>query len=173
MQDDEAIELNDIPEEKWRIVAEPIILRIMELQGLRYFKHEIKIQLEEELSTPGHPVKIDYIVFEKLILGARAARAELIKRPFADVKADAISFYEAVIRCDDTHFKDKIRAQERLDLLLGLEREGQSLDTPEDKAARVREALKEALGYDTDDGIDGQVDASQTASGTASSVEQH
>jgi len=150
----------------------PLVDRVLELQSLRYFKHEIRIKLEEELSTPDKPIKIEWVLLGKLLAAANRRREKLLKRPASEVRCDALTFYETMIRSEETKPMDKIRSQERLDLLLGLERYGMEGETPEDKAQKARAALKEALGQMSDGSdTDRQMDSAQVSSATASPLE--
>ena len=156
-----------------------LVDRVLELQSLRYFKHEIKIKLEEELSTSDKPITIEWHLLLRLVAAANRRRERLLKRPTAEVKCDAITFYETMIRSEETKAGDKIRSQERLDLLFGLERGGMEGDTPEDKAAKAREALKQALGQmevprvdDEFNNTNGQMDTAQVSSAATPSVDE-
>lgn len=56
---------------------------------------------------------------------------------------EAIAFYESVIRDPNSDFSAKIRAQERIDKILGLEFTGAKSDTVDEFARKIREALED------------------------------
>lgn len=56
-------------------------------------------------------------------------------------RAEAIAFYEALSSDESASVGDRLRAQERLDKILGLEYKGAVSDDADEQAKRIREVL--------------------------------
>lgn len=116
--------------------CEEVVDQVVEYLGMKMRKSHIKIKLRELL---GEEIAINTI--EHLISTARKRIVELYQVDVSEFKGSAIEFYSSVIRKDDVPLKYKLVAQQRLDILLGLEHT--SLEDPQTYAQRVLDAMKE------------------------------
>lgn len=119
------------------VVTNELTEFVAECIGFRWKKYKIKAALIDMLETDISPRSL-----ERLMQGARKLIQDRSERPIAENKGNAIEFYEAVIADDDVKPETKIKAQERLDLILGIQNTNE--EPPEDQAAKVRQLLKEA-----------------------------
>lgn len=78
---------------------------------------------------------------QKIISKAKELNRERYGVPTLTHKTNAVAFYEAVIANEAFPLKERIRAQERLDQLLGLEARYANNADPQEVAAKARELL--------------------------------
>jgi hypothetical protein len=64
---------------------------------------------------------IDHTTIERYLLRAREAMLEDLTRGRQTHRAGALAFYESVLADHSASLRDKVKAQERIDKLLGLE----------------------------------------------------
>lgn len=81
------------------------------------------------------------VTAERLITEAREKLRDRMGITKEEGRNEAIAFYESVIRDPQSDFSAKIKAQERIDKILGLEFTGAKSDTVDEYARKIREAI--------------------------------
>lgn len=119
---------------------EEVVELTMDLLAKRQFKSTIKTIVQEATGLKYNPAK-----FEALLTKARVRMSGHLKKAREDTKGCAIENYEAIIR-DKPGSADALRAQERIDALLGHDAKFSAHDGVEELATKMRRAIEEARG---------------------------
>lgn len=105
----------------------------------RWWNSQITQSIKPILIKHGLPHETPDI--KTIITNAKGRMREAAGKSREDVKAEAIAFYEEMIRDESTDPVVKIKAQERLDKIFGTESKHDAFDADE-KARTVRKALQ-------------------------------
>jgi len=120
-------------------------------------KHAIKRHLAKRLKRD----RVAPSQVERFMSAARAAIRDSAKAPKADKAAEALAFYERMKHKATATDRDMLRAQERIDELLGLSAkyasEAEKTDSAAEFATKAHEAMRQMLGAD----LGGDITASQ------------
>lgn len=129
-------------------LSDALIELVAEMIGLRYRKGEIKRELAKFNATEANPQgePPSQGVFERLMREARELIRERLEISQSEAAGEAIAFYESVIRDPDIDVREKLRAQDQLERLLGLgarfAQDGDKKST-RDKVEELRRAFQE------------------------------
>jgi DNA polymerase III gamma/tau subunit len=104
----------------------------------RWWKSQIFAALRPVLEKQG--LKSDNYTLTCIMTKAKEQIREAAGKSKLDAKAEAVSFYEEIIRDESVDANVKIKAQERLDHILGIESKHDKVD-PDETARKVREAI--------------------------------
>lgn len=117
-------------------ICDELVEFVMARMAVRKYKSQIRAELEAAL---GQEVKVD--TYEKICqLARKRIELEACKRP-KRFYADSVAFYESVLANEEVPWNVKVRAQENLEVLVGL-RERQGAKSPEDHARDIGQVLK-------------------------------
>jgi hypothetical protein len=116
-------------------VSDELVDQVAEWLGMKLRKSHIKAKLREIYPD----VKICTIM--RLITLAKARIIEIFNVDPNEFKGLSIEFYSAIIRNPDSPIKYKLVAQQRLDILLGLE--NVVTEDPQQFAQKIHDAMKE------------------------------
>lgn len=118
------------------LVCDLVVDAVVEWLGKKYKKSQIKLELAQ--INGGKP--LNPWVVEKIIHLARIKIRNIYHIDPVEFKGSSIEFYSSVIRNPKFSVKDKLVAQQRLDVLLGLEH--LATDDPAVYAEKVKEAME-------------------------------
>ena len=118
--------------------TDELIDQVAEWLGMKLRKSHIKVKLREV-----YP-EIKICVIERLITLAKKRIIEIFHIDPQEFKGSSVEFYSSVIRDTEVPVKFRLVAQQRLDILLGLEHI--SSDDPNEYASKVQDALREMDG---------------------------
>lgn len=122
-----------------KIPWDDLVEMVIQMQACYYPEWKIR---KEVTRVMGKQTTKSFLI--KCISGARARMKAREFEAGKNGKMDAIEFYQMVIGSKDAKFRDRIKAQERLDSLLGHDAKfGDQGEHVEDKAAKIRETLKQ------------------------------
>lgn len=147
------------------LVCDLIVDAVVEWLGKKYRKSQIKL----ELAKINGGERLDFRVVDHIISLAKKKIRNLYHVDPIEFKGSSIEFYQSVIRNPKAKIKDKLVAQQRIDVLLGLEH--LATDDPAIYAEKVKAAMKAM-----DDSVTGQKpdeDSSQESTLQSKSKEQH
>ena len=119
------------------LVGEEIIEMVAGWIAQRWYKHQIKKQLEFMLEQP-----VAARTLERIMARARSLIKEGTVLSIEEHRLASIAFYTDIIRNPKCDVKHKIKCQERLDVLLRIEQAGEDNEGLAEKQAKVREMLK-------------------------------
>jgi len=123
---------------KPQISTDEVVEIVEDMVAMRKKRSHIRDMIFDINGGPCSRTTVDKIIF--------MARANIMAREKTDVteqRAKALEFYEAVIREDNVSVQQKLEAQKQLVELLGLgAKHNVNALTPQDAAARAREALR-------------------------------
>jgi hypothetical protein len=125
------------------VVCDELIDFVVQGMSLRKYKSVIKRDMIEKLGMP-----ISNASFERICSKARQRIALSAMRKPKRFYEDGISFYEQIIADDTVPIAMKLRAQENLEMLVGLHSKEGGHMTPEEQANLVQKALMEIDGTD-------------------------
>lgn len=120
------------------VVLDDVVEFVADLICQRKFKSQIKRELADLFDAPVSPRSV-----ETLMSKARQLLRERAGASQKDMKDNAVSLYEWVIRSDETSIREKLHAQAQLDEIFGLKSKFSDDGTPEETAERIRAALDE------------------------------
>lgn len=132
------------------------IALVADMMAAGHHKHEIKAAVADRCVTAVSPRTI-----ERLLSDARELIKVSAKTTKADMAAEALAFYRSVKADRTAPHRDRIKAQERIDELLGLSAkyasEAEKTDTAAEFARKAHEAMQQMLGSD----LGGDITASE------------
>lgn len=121
---------------------EAIIELLMDGLATRMFKSQLKKLVRQCLKGTAWG-DLSHVAIEKMITEAKRRLRDEVGISREEGRASSIALYESIIRDPDADRALKIRAQERIDKVLGLEYQGAAGDDPDDIASQIRAALCE------------------------------
>lgn len=129
-----------IPED----VRDDVVDLLVDAISQKWHKSQMKTAIREcfkgsEFADPSTAT------IERLISEARAELRNRLGVDRGDEKLNAIAVYEAVIRDPNATHGERIKAQERIDKILGLENKG-GADDADDRAKAIRDELAKLDG---------------------------
>lgn len=98
-----------------RIIGEDDVFAAAQLLAYGVFKHQIRDQMRQRGITNAR-------TFERCLARARILLRSGMEGDIADHLSSALAVYRRILRDAETPPRDKLRAQERIDTLLGLEK---------------------------------------------------
>jgi len=119
-----------------------IVEMVADAMAQRARKYQLKELIRNCLANTQH-ADPSIATIERLCTDARALLRASIGLNRDEGRKTSIALYESIIACNASAPKDKIKAQERIDKVLGLEHHGSTEDNTESVASRIRESLKQ------------------------------
>lgn len=118
------------------LVCDLVVDAVVEWLGKKYRKSQIKLELAQiNGDKPLNPWTV-----ERIIHLARKKIRDIYNIDAVEFKGSSIEFYSSIIRNPKASLKYKLIAQQRLDILLGLEH--LATDDPVVYAEKVKEAMR-------------------------------
>lgn len=149
------------------LVCDLIVDAVVEWLGKKYKKSQIKL----ELAQINGGKRVNPWAVERIIHLARKKIRDLYHIDAIEFKGSSIEFYQSVIRSPKAKIRDKLQAQQRIDVLLGLEH--LATDDPAVYAEKVKEAMEAMDGSVTGQEVPSQESTSSKATEKEQEKEQH
>lgn len=119
-----------------------ITLEIVELVAECLMHRWSEAQIKKLLQTrAGRRLCVSQL--QKTISAAKKRLRERLELDIRDQKALSMAFYESILANEEVDTKERLRAQERIDSLLGLDAKYTAINDPVENAQRARELLSQ------------------------------